>query len=249
MTAKTSPRRFEAVSSGPKRRNVVRVPGDHVAQEAAEDARRLARASSPGSVDVDGVVAEVGQGQVLEQHAAVRVRVRAHPPLARGRERARAPAAAGRARRTAPRAGSCAATPRGSARWPAFSRAAPTGTWCERQVPSTWTPSTSRGPVQPFGVRRTIIGQRGRSPSPPLARRLLDRADLVERLVERRGEALVDVGRRLVELAVDDAAAASRSPRRARRARARGCGRARSGSRSCSRSGAGSAGRRRRCAG
>src|ERR671934_198058 len=47
-----------------------------------------------------------------------------------------------------------------------FSRAASTGTWCERHVPSTGTPSTSFGPVQPFGVRRTISGHAGR----PLAR-------------------------------------------------------------------------------
>ena len=36
------------------------------------------------------------------------------------------------------------------------------GTWCERQKPSTLCPSTSVGAVQPFGVRSTIIGQRGR---------------------------------------------------------------------------------------
>ncbi len=44
------------------------------------------------------------------------------------------------------------------------------GTWCARQVPSTGSPSTTFGPVQPLGVRSTIIGQRGRSgtsPSPP----------------------------------------------------------------------------------
>ena len=32
------------------------------------------------------------------------------------------------------------------------------GTWCARQVPSTGSPSTSSGPVQPFGVRITIAG-------------------------------------------------------------------------------------------
>ena len=48
-------------------------------------------------------------------------------------------------------------------------RTAAIGTWWLRQVPSTGRPSTSFGPVQPFGVRSTIIGQRGRSrvaPSP-----------------------------------------------------------------------------------
>jgi hypothetical protein len=34
-------------------------------------------------------------------------------------------------------------------------------------APSTGSPSTSFGPVQPFGVTSTIIGQRGRSPAPP----------------------------------------------------------------------------------
>ena len=37
----------------------------------------------------------------------------------------------------------------------------PSGTWCARNVPSIGMPSTTFGPVQPLGVRRTIIGQRG----------------------------------------------------------------------------------------
>ena len=40
------------------------------------------------------------------------------------------------------------------------------GTWCDRQVSSTFLPSTSLGPVQPFGVRRMIIGHSGRPVSP-----------------------------------------------------------------------------------
>ena len=32
-------------------------------------------------------------------------------------------------------------------------------------MPVTLTPSTSAGPVQPLGLRRMIIGQRGRRPS------------------------------------------------------------------------------------
>ncbi len=32
------------------------------------------------------------------------------------------------------------------------------GTWWARNVPCTWTPSTTSGPVQPFGVRSTIAG-------------------------------------------------------------------------------------------
>ena len=40
-----------------------------------------------------------------------------------------------------------------------------TGTWCERNVPSICSPSMTFGPVHPFGLRRMIIGQRGRSVS------------------------------------------------------------------------------------
>ena len=40
------------------------------------------------------------------------------------------------------------------------------GTWCARKVPSMGLPSTSRGPVQPLGVRRIITGQAGRDRKP-----------------------------------------------------------------------------------
>ena len=46
---------------------------------------------------------------------------------------------------------------------------ADSGTWCEREWSSVLRPSTSFGPVQPFGVRSTISGQRGRC-AWPLAR-------------------------------------------------------------------------------
>ncbi len=36
------------------------------------------------------------------------------------------------------------------------------GTWCARNVPSILSPSMTFGPVQPFGERSTIMGQRGR---------------------------------------------------------------------------------------
>ncbi|KAI3473495.1 hypothetical protein Pfo_031622, partial [Paulownia fortunei] len=45
-------------------------------------------------------------------------------------------------------------------------------TWWARKVPSTRSPSTSCGPVQPFGVRSTIIGQRGRRSAAPAGCRL-----------------------------------------------------------------------------
>ena len=41
------------------------------------------------------------------------------------------------------------------------------GTWCERKLPSTGLPSTSLGPVQPLGLRRTIMGHWGRWRNPP----------------------------------------------------------------------------------
>ena len=105
----------------------------------------------------------------------------------------------------------------------------------------------SCGPVQPFGVRSTIIGQRGRAAEAALARVGLDRGDLVERLVERRGQLLVHVGR---VVARRPAAAGGRSPSSsAQQLVLAGSGRAPSGSRSCSRSGAGSAAPRRRAPG
>jgi hypothetical protein len=51
-------------------------------------------------------------------------------------------------------------------------------------------PSISFGHVQPFGERKTIIGQRGRSKLSPL-RAALDARDLGDGLVERRRHLLV----------------------------------------------------------
>ena len=67
----------------------------------------------------------------------------------------------------------------------------PSGTWCERNEPSIGLPSTTFGPVQPLGVRRTIIGQRGRSAEPVRAGVALDAADLGDHAVQRRGHELV----------------------------------------------------------
>jgi hypothetical protein len=52
------------------------------------------------------------------------------------------------------------------ARCAAFPRTFASGTWCERNVPSTGRPSTSCGPVQPLGVRSTIAGHGRRGPVP-----------------------------------------------------------------------------------
>ena len=48
------------------------------------------------------------------------------------------------------------------------------GIWCARQKPSTLWPSTFRGAVQPLGLRRTIIGQRGRIALPAARGLFLD---------------------------------------------------------------------------
>jgi hypothetical protein len=48
-----------------------------------------------------------------------------------------------------------------SARCGGFVTGSRMGIWWARQEPSTLWPSTFLGPVQPLGVRRTIMGQRG----------------------------------------------------------------------------------------
>ncbi len=75
-----------------------------------------------------------------------------------------------------------------------MSRTLESGTWCARNVPWTCTPSTTSGPVQPFGVRRMIAGHRGRV--------VVNGVDWMSRIlrvrvVERRRELLVH-GRRIV---------------------------------------------------
>ena len=72
-----------------------------------------------------------------------------------------------RARRTAPRAGMSASTVR-AREGARGSRGRLAAAPDERaRCPRPAAPSTSFGPVQPFGVRSTIIGQRGRSLAPP----------------------------------------------------------------------------------
>ena len=66
---------------GAEEPEVVAVAGDDVAEEAAEHARRLAERRR-GLLHLDRVVAEVGQDEVVQQQAPVRVRVGAHPAIA-----------------------------------------------------------------------------------------------------------------------------------------------------------------------
>ena len=70
---------------GPEEPEVVRVLCDHVAEERAEHPGRFARGRS-GLRHLDRVVAEVGQNELSEQEAAVRVGRRAHPALALRRQ-------------------------------------------------------------------------------------------------------------------------------------------------------------------
>ena len=156
------PSRFEAVSSGPNDPEValLLVAPHDVAQEARRGPASPRAITAPGRGDIDGVIAEVRQAQILEQEAAVGVRVGAHAPGA-GRRQRRELGRSRPRRRTAPPGGSSASTLELRAGAPAWSPSSASGTWCERQVPSVFLPST-RGPVQPFGVASTIIGQRGR---------------------------------------------------------------------------------------
>ena len=153
---------------------LARVGAEHVAEELAEQARRLRFGRSVAPSIVNCVVAEVGQLEIAEQHAAVRVRVRAHAARS-----LRQPVGDERQRRAVgveQLVGTVRAHPllRGSARCSGLVRTSESGTWCARHVPSTGTPSTTPGPVHPFGVRNTIIGQRGRSGVAALARVALD---------------------------------------------------------------------------
>ena len=166
---------------------------------------------------VDRVVAEVGQDEVAQQQAAVRVRVRAHPALALRRQRRRAPGRACRARRRAPPAGSCAATPRARAGAPgcrARRRAAPgASARCPRpagrrppSAPSSPSACAARSSASAAASTR-LAARRGRAS--------WMRGDLVERGVERGREALVDGGRLLAVEAAVTRTAGSRSPRAA----------------------------------
>ena len=232
VTSSTAPSRFDAVSSGPNIRKLSRVAGHHVAQHTCPSTRVASARGRAGRRDVHGVVAEVGQREVAQELAAVGDRVGAHPPGA-GRAPARpAPGGACRRRRTAPRAGRSASSPRGSrgSRRSCGPRSSAPGGCAS--CPRPGLPSISLGPVQPFGVRSTIIGQRGRSVTPSSrARRWISRISSSDR-VQGRGELLVDVGG-IVALDVVGRVAVALHQRR--QLLGAGSGRAPSGWRSCSR--------------
>ena len=130
----------------------VRVGRHDVAQVVAEDPGRLVqrsrRACRPGRRSAP----EVGQLQ-RPRRAGRRWRAGWRPAAGRraGTPGERPRPAARRRRRRAPRAGRSAATSSSCRRWSGLSRTPDSGTWWARQVPSTGSPSTSCGPVQPFG--------------------------------------------------------------------------------------------------
>ena len=227
----------------------MRIADVDVAHQLAERPGRLdERAAPPLRVDLERVVAPVGQVQVGGQPAAVGVRAW-HPSADRPRGRVRpAPGSAGRRRRTAAPARTTAANSPAFAGVPGCRgrrRAAPgaPGTCLRpgRRRP-LWVPSSpwgcaARSRASAAGRERTGAGGPGLVP---------DRADARVRLVERRGDVavhLVDVAagdlEHLVAVGVQQAAARPRDR----------CARAPSDWRSCTSSGAGSAGRRRRGAG
>ena len=89
VTSSTASQRFEVSSSGLKMRKlrVASVELHDVAQVARPGPASPRRSRAPGCSTAHGVLAEIGQPQLAQQHAAVRVRVVAHAALARRRER------------------------------------------------------------------------------------------------------------------------------------------------------------------
>ena len=127
--------------------------------------RVASRGRRAGRGHVDGVVAEVGQ-RAGRAAAGRRWRAGWRSCAARPSGASAASSATQRARRRrrAPRAGSCAATPR-AARGAPGCRATLGERHLVRAPGALDRQAVDRpsGPVQPLGVRSTIIGQRGRS--------------------------------------------------------------------------------------
>ena len=111
-----------------------------VAHEFAELGHVAAPPPRPGRAR-HRVVAEVRHAQVLEELAAVGVRVRAHAPLACAAGGPECPAMARRWRRRAPRGGSCAATPRSGG--------------CARWSPAVWAPGAPASSPPPSARRHS----------------------------------------------------------------------------------------------
>ena len=162
----------------------------HIAQESSQRPRVLGF-DLTGLVDLQAVLPEVGSRRGFFEESAVGVRVRAHPASPGRRQLSEFRESACRPRRTALRAFVRASTLRAFSGCSGFFLTSASGTWCARQKPSSLWPSTSSGALQPFGVRSTIIGQRGRVATPGRAGFLLSLPDLRDAVLERRGHRLV----------------------------------------------------------
>ena len=180
----------------------LRIPDDQLTQEGAEPARRLGRARAR-PLDGDGELAKVGQDEVLEQLAAVRVRVRTHATLADGGKRAQLGQQAAAVVEQLLRA--IAAQPRLEDSAVAL------------VLPRRTDRHLVRAP-RPFDLQAVDLAGAGPAlrraqdqhrPARPLlvpvcSCTLLDLLDVVEGVVEHAGEPLVHVRVWLVEARVDD---------------------------------------------
>ena len=210
VASKTASSRFEAVSSGPKRRNVDGLARMTSRSHVPEHPGRLAGRSCPARRPRRRSRGSPGSAQVV---AAAGRRWRAGWRSSAGRPRARGcedlRVAAGRRRRTAPRAGRSAATPRAGRGAPGCRgrrRAAPGASArcprsaCRRRPSGRSSPSACAG----------RSSARSAAPCRPARAAALIAADLVHDRVHRLGHQRVD-GHRVV--AGDDTGARSRSPR------------------------------------
>ena len=152
--------------------------------------------TAPGLGTVDGIVAEIGQSQLFEQDAH-RWHADWRPCGVRPRGRVAA--------------SSDLNVPLGVEEFlrlvalhPLFEEldvlglrhaSRPWAPGAQRQEPSVCLPSISFGPVQPLGVRRMIMGQRGRCVKPLLRACGLDALDIRDDCVQRGGHELVHLVR------------------------------------------------------
>ena len=135
-----------------------------VAQQLTERAGGLVRCSRPGAVDRRRRSrAKSGRSSGGQQPAAVGVRVRAHAQVARRGQRGQLGDEPAVLVEELARAGSCAATASSMRQVLRVLAHAGQRHLVGAEGSLDWTPSTTFGPVQPFGVRSTIAGQRGRA--------------------------------------------------------------------------------------
>ena len=105
----------------------------------------------PGRRHIDGIVAKVGHAQVAQQHAAVGVRIGAHPPVALRRQLGQLGDRAGRSRRTVLPACSFASSSRAAGDAPGYVAGYRKRHLVRRNVPSIGRPSTNFGPGPALG--------------------------------------------------------------------------------------------------